>query len=176
MQNVLHYSPPSLRSGVAALLFAALQAKAGGKGIRTPDFQLAKLALYQLSYAPEKTAECSLALADCNRSESPDPDALLRCDEHFFGGLDFERVIPGIGVSNGTNHAKLTRGMRVTYDLLFDVIVSDFSAPGLRPPEKHALISSITIEHRRRLSFERSAISVKREREAAQVRDVFAHG
>jgi hypothetical protein len=26
----------------------------GGKGIRTPDFQLAKLALYQLSYAPEK--------------------------------------------------------------------------------------------------------------------------
>jgi hypothetical protein len=26
----------------------------GGKGIRTPDFQLAKLALYQLSYAPKK--------------------------------------------------------------------------------------------------------------------------
>ena len=26
----------------------------GGKGIRTPDFQLAKLALYQLSYAPAK--------------------------------------------------------------------------------------------------------------------------
>ena len=25
----------------------------GGKGIRTPDIQLAKLALYQLSYAPE---------------------------------------------------------------------------------------------------------------------------
>jgi hypothetical protein len=25
----------------------------GGKGTRTPDFQLAKLALYQLSYAPE---------------------------------------------------------------------------------------------------------------------------
>ena len=28
--------------------------KCGGKGIRTPDFQLAKLALYQLSYAPGK--------------------------------------------------------------------------------------------------------------------------
>ena len=26
----------------------------GGKGIRTPDFQLAKLALYQLSYAPAR--------------------------------------------------------------------------------------------------------------------------
>ena len=25
----------------------------GGKGIRTPDIQLAKLALYQLSYTPE---------------------------------------------------------------------------------------------------------------------------
>jgi hypothetical protein len=31
------------------------QAKTGGKGIRTPDFQLAKLALYQLSYAPGLT-------------------------------------------------------------------------------------------------------------------------
>jgi hypothetical protein len=37
----------------------------GGKGIRTPDFQLAKLALYQLSYAPEKkvqTADCRLQI------------------------------------------------------------------------------------------------------------------
>ncbi len=30
-------------------------AERGGKGIRTPDIQLAKLALYQLSYAPVKT-------------------------------------------------------------------------------------------------------------------------
>jgi hypothetical protein len=30
------------------------QASFGGKGIRTPDIQLAKLALYQLSYAPGK--------------------------------------------------------------------------------------------------------------------------
>ena len=29
-------------------------ASLGGKGIRTPDIQLAKLALYQLSYAPGK--------------------------------------------------------------------------------------------------------------------------
>jgi hypothetical protein len=32
----------------------------GGKGIRTPDFQLAKLALYQLSYAP-----CEFSSLDC---------------------------------------------------------------------------------------------------------------
>jgi hypothetical protein len=32
----------------------------GGKGIRTPDFQLAKLALYQLSYAP-----CEFSILDC---------------------------------------------------------------------------------------------------------------
>jgi hypothetical protein len=36
----------------------------GGKGIRTPDFQLAKLALYQLSYAPEGIFECRLPIAD----------------------------------------------------------------------------------------------------------------
>ena len=35
-----------------SLLRSAPKAKTGGKGIRTPDFQLAKLALYQLSYAP----------------------------------------------------------------------------------------------------------------------------
>ena len=32
-------------------------AKTGGKGIRTPDIQLAKLALYQLSYAPAEKVE-----------------------------------------------------------------------------------------------------------------------
>jgi hypothetical protein len=37
----------------------------GGKGIRTPDFQLAKLALYQLSYAPVPIADSRLQIADC---------------------------------------------------------------------------------------------------------------
>src|ERR1700736_4590710 len=40
----------------------ALQAF-GGKGIRTPDFQLAKLALYQLSYAPALIEE--FQIVDC---------------------------------------------------------------------------------------------------------------
>jgi hypothetical protein len=40
---------------------------AGGKWIRTPDFQLAKLALYQLSYAPDELslADCKLRIGDC---------------------------------------------------------------------------------------------------------------
>jgi hypothetical protein len=33
-------------------LFAALRAKAGGKGIRTPDLLIANETLYQLSYTP----------------------------------------------------------------------------------------------------------------------------
>jgi hypothetical protein len=41
-------------------LSSATRAKTGGKGIRTPDFQLAKLALYQLSYAPGSIADCRL--------------------------------------------------------------------------------------------------------------------
>ena len=43
---------------VATATYGATAPKAfgaGGKGIRTPDFQLAKLALYQLSYAPFET-------------------------------------------------------------------------------------------------------------------------
>src|SRR6516165_3230073 len=77
---------------------------------------------------PERTAECSLPIADCNRRRSPNPNALFRCDEHRVGGLDFEGVVPDIGISSGTNHTKLTRGMRVAYDLLFDIIICDFSA------------------------------------------------
>ena len=48
-----------------SLLRSAPKAKAGGKGIRTPDFQLAKLALYQLSYAPMESFECRLPIFDC---------------------------------------------------------------------------------------------------------------
>ena len=40
---------------------------AGGKGIRTPDFQLAKLALYQLSYAPIGSFEFRLSIFDCKK-------------------------------------------------------------------------------------------------------------
>ena len=38
----------------ASQILRSLLASLGGKGIRTPDIQLAKLALYQLSYAPGK--------------------------------------------------------------------------------------------------------------------------
>src|SRR6266516_7740206 len=47
----------------------------GGKGIRTPDFQLAKLALYQLSYAPAlRIAECRLSMGDC-KAQVPGKDS-----------------------------------------------------------------------------------------------------
>jgi hypothetical protein len=41
----------------------------GGKGIRTPDFQLAKLALYQLSYTPAGNFECRLPIFDCKEEK-----------------------------------------------------------------------------------------------------------
>jgi hypothetical protein len=50
----------------------------GGKGIRTPDFQLAKLALYQLSYAPAlRIAECRLLSADFKKLFSCVPGFLI---------------------------------------------------------------------------------------------------
>src|ERR1700730_12218353 len=66
---------------------------------------------------------------------SPDPRALFRCDKHLVTGLDFERIVPGVDVSRGTHDAKLSRRMRIAHDLLPNVIVGNFSAPGLRPPE-----------------------------------------
>jgi hypothetical protein len=50
--------PPTPRLRRDSLRFRlTTAAKTGGKGIRTPDIQLAKLALYQLSYAPEMELE-----------------------------------------------------------------------------------------------------------------------
>ena len=48
-------------SSIAPLTFR----DGGGTGIRTPDIQLAKLALYQLSYAPDVNAECKMRKAEC---------------------------------------------------------------------------------------------------------------
>lgn len=45
-------------SGTGAKHFLRCFTPCGGKGIRTPDIQLAKLALYQLSYTPEKFGTC----------------------------------------------------------------------------------------------------------------------
>ena len=47
--NQLSYRPGKLLKAIGKI-FA--KQKSGGKGTRTPDIQLAKLALYQLSYAP----------------------------------------------------------------------------------------------------------------------------
>ena len=116
---------------------------------------------------PKRTAECSLPIADCNRRGSPNPDALLRCYEHSVGGLDFKGVVTRHRCFERDQSREIDAGNVGRLRPAFDVIVGDFSAPGLRPSEKDALIARITIEHRRRLSFERSAIGVEREREAA---------
>ncbi len=52
--NQLSYRPGNRElSTIDAPLSTRHVQRRGGKGIRTPDFQLAKLALYQLSYAPK---------------------------------------------------------------------------------------------------------------------------
>src|SRR5207248_505335 len=66
----------------------------GGKGIRTPDFQLAKLALYQLSYAPAfRIAECRLAIADFN------PEKLSGLGSCFPGRFLTETKIPDVDLA-----------------------------------------------------------------------------
>ena len=53
--NQLSYRPDKLPAAIHRKIFA--KQKSGGKGTRTPDIQLAKLALYQLSYAPVKIVD-----------------------------------------------------------------------------------------------------------------------
>jgi hypothetical protein len=60
------YAPASASETVPSLrILPPRLSSFGGKGIRTPDFQLAKLALYQLSYAPAGNFECRLPIFDC---------------------------------------------------------------------------------------------------------------
>jgi hypothetical protein len=44
--------------------------KSGGKGTRTPDIQLAKLALYQLSYAPVEIVDGEWLIVDGDPSST----------------------------------------------------------------------------------------------------------
>jgi hypothetical protein len=61
-------SPPSPRLRRDSLRSPLTRrAKTGGKGIRTPDFQLAKLALYQLSYAPARSPSRTAIRVDGTR-------------------------------------------------------------------------------------------------------------
>jgi hypothetical protein len=54
----------------------------GGKGIRTPDFQLAKLALYQLSYAPfgNPNFECRISNATAKKRGRRYPFGFVRSE------------------------------------------------------------------------------------------------
>src|SRR6266404_945520 len=78
------WRPPSLR--LRRDIFC--EAKNGGKGIRTPDFQLAKLALYQLSYAPVlMIAKCGLSIGGCKEQSVGDVGAPSARQRSYPGNL-----------------------------------------------------------------------------------------
>ena len=65
-KSKMQYQEVHLRPAVAELRPRSFaEREIGGKGIRTPDFQLAKLALYQLSYAPTGMSnfDCRFSIA-----------------------------------------------------------------------------------------------------------------
>ena len=66
-------APPIQKCGPAIFKLLPHAGAFGGKGIRTPDIQLAKLALYQLSYAPDQNADSRIRSAECNRSQASFP-------------------------------------------------------------------------------------------------------
>ena len=107
---------------------------------------------------------------------SPNPDAPVRLEEELFVRLHFECVIPSIDVPHHAVNAILPRRMRVAHHLATDGVVADFPTPGLGPAEKNALLAAQTVDHRRGLAFQRSAISVECDHYAAEVGNVFAHG
>ena len=66
--------------------------------------------------------------------------------------------------------------MRIADDLFPHIVVGNLSAPGLRPAEEDALVAAEPVDHRRGRALERGMIGIERERDAAEVGDVLAHG
>jgi hypothetical protein len=88
----------------------------GGKGIRTPDFQLAKLALYQLSYAPCELSildgglrianlgggVCDLRISDlCTIRSLGEADTGWRSDDRHPGFVRFSAKLGSRAMENG---------------------------------------------------------------------------
>ena len=73
----------------ASQMVGQSRSKNGGKGIRTPDIQLAKLALYQLSYAPvNPVAQASCLWGErASRPLNLEGDLLPVDDDLQLGGL-----------------------------------------------------------------------------------------
>jgi hypothetical protein len=65
--NQLSYRPDKLPRNLLKIL---AKQKSGGKGTRTPDIQLAKLALYQLSYAPVEIVDGEWLIVDGDPSST----------------------------------------------------------------------------------------------------------
>ncbi len=85
-------------------LSSTRRAKAGGKGIRTPDFQLAKLALYQLSYAPVPIADSRLRIADCKCVASA---SCHEVSKRLFGNRDACHVRHRVTRSFGKSRSRM---------------------------------------------------------------------
>jgi hypothetical protein len=81
-----------------SLLSTTLRAKTGGKGIRTPDFQLAKLALYQLSYAPQENRRLKMVngrseIAIPGSARNASPARTSRVAEPVSGSRTFSKIV-----------------------------------------------------------------------------------
>src|SRR6476659_4744332 len=105
----------------------------------------------------------------------PDPDAVLRLDVVRVPLLHVERRVPGVDVAERRESADGAGRVRVRREHLAELVVALQRTPDLRPAEEYPLLSGETVDHRRRLSVERSLVGVEREQDAAQVADVLAH-
>src|SRR4051812_9725749 len=83
----------------------------------------------------------------------PNPNAAARVDEELLVRLHLKGVVPRIDVADNAINAVLPRRMRVAHDLSADRVVAQFTAPGLGPAEKNALLTCKSVDHRRRFAF-----------------------
>jgi hypothetical protein len=101
--------------------------------------------------------------------------AVLWRDVKLIARFYIEGRIPRVDVANDAVDAELARRMGVAHHLLADRIVAQLAAPGLCPAKEDALVAGQSINERRRLAVQRRVIGIERQREPAQIGDVFAH-
>jgi len=85
--------------------------------------------------------------------------------------LHVDGGVPGVDFPYDAVYLVLPRRMRIAYDLPANGVVTQLAASGLRPAEEHVPIARLAIQQLRRLSLERSAIDVERDRGATRAGD-----
>src|SRR5688572_726661 len=90
---------------------------------------------------------------------SPDFDALVRRQIVLVARLHVERFVPRIDIANGPDALDIRR-VPIRDHYLAQIFIAMLDSEELRPAEEEALVAGEAVDHRRRLTAERTLVGI----------------